>query len=505
MPITTFYQVCLDSFVRVVTGLASANPVYPDERSIMSRLISALLAVGLLAACGQPGSASLPTATAPAPTQLIETVPAPTQPVATTTPIRVDLTPAQRAAVQALATAIKVPVDQIKLNSTEAIQWPDGCLGIVRMGVMCLRGPIDGFRIILEENGQQYEYHTNQDGTSVARLNKAPFVSLAVRGPDHAIHIINTQIPTDPRPVQITTGLLSQAGVVSGTVYALDFTNQPRAVAMDASGTRPLDFIHNPNYGLAVISGDQPRLSWATTPSPDGAPSQLFVSATDGSQLTSVLTSTMPITAMQQWVTERWARDGQSLYFSAEPYGIGGYILFSGASSLYRVNLNDRSVQAVIPFKADGGKLICIDELSTDERLIADHCAKTTITIQDLGNGQTTTIQPPANVKDYGLVGSARFSPDLTRVAFALAKGNPDAEQGWVAVSDGLSGPSKLVATSQPGEYFTVAGWLNADTLLLQSNQVLCNPACTNSLWSVKIDGSGLTHIADGTFLTLME
>ena len=90
-------------------------------------------------------------------------------------------------------------------------------------------------------------------------------------------------------------------------------------------------------------------------------------------------------------------------------------------------------------------------------------------------------------------------------MAFALAKRDPENEQGWLAVSDGLSGGSKLIVTGQPGEYFTIVGWLNADTLLLQANQLPCNPACTNSLWVVKIDGRGLTHIADGTFLSLVE
>ena len=391
----------------------------------MSRLIVFLLIVGLLAACGQPGSTALPTATSSAPTQPIPTVLAPTQPAPT--------------------------------------------------------------------------------GTPIGQLTKAPFVSIAVRAPDNSIQIVNTQVPVDPRPVQITTGLLPQAGVVSGTVYALDFTTQPRAVAMDKDGTRPLDFIRSPSYGLAVLSGDQPRLGWATSPIGESAPSQLFISAVDGSQLTTLLTDTATITAPHQWVAQRWSRDGQSLYFSTEPYGIGGYILFAGASSLYRVNVNDRSVQEVIPFNMNGGKMICLDELSSDERLVADHCAQTSITIRDLSSGQTTTIQPPADVTGFNLVGSARFSPDLTRVAFALAKRDPDNEQGWVAVSDSLSGGSKLIVTGKPGEYFTVAGWLNADTLLLQSNSLTCNPTCTNSLWVVKVDGSGLTHIADGTFLTLME
>ena len=80
----------------------------------------------------------------------------------------------------------------------------------------------------------------------------------------------------------------------------------------------------------------------------------------------------------------------------------------------------------MMPFDVNGGKLICIDELSSDERLIADHCAQTSIAIKDLSSGQTTTIQPPADVTGFNFVGSARFNPDLTRVAFALAKGDPD-------------------------------------------------------------------------------
>ena len=138
----------------------------------MSRLIVFLLIVGLLAACGQPGSTALPTATSSVPTQPIPTVLAPTQPAPT--------------------------------------------------------------------------------GTPIGQLTKAPFVRIAVRAPDDSIQIVNTQVPADPRPVQITTGFWPQAGVVSGTVYALDHT-QPRVVAMDKDGTRPLDFIQQPRRFSRVI------------------------------------------------------------------------------------------------------------------------------------------------------------------------------------------------------------------------------------------------------------
>lgn len=85
----------------------------------------------------------------------------------TPTHIPVDLTPAQRAALNALMEQLSLPADKIKLVSTEAVTWPDGCLGIVRMGVMCTQAEVPGFKIILEAEDQKYEFHTNQDGSIV--------------------------------------------------------------------------------------------------------------------------------------------------------------------------------------------------------------------------------------------------------------------------------------------------------------------------------------------------
>ena len=89
------------------------------------------------------------------------------------TSVPVDLTPAQLAAVTSLSDQLRLAADQIKLVSTEAVTWPDGCLGIVRMGVMCTQAEVPGFKIILDAEGQEYEYHTNQDG-SVVLLAEGP-------------------------------------------------------------------------------------------------------------------------------------------------------------------------------------------------------------------------------------------------------------------------------------------------------------------------------------------
>jgi len=51
--------------------------------------------------------------------------------------------------------------------SIEPVDWPDGCLGVVHLGMMCVKGPVPGFRIVLEAAGKQYEFHTNLDASVV--------------------------------------------------------------------------------------------------------------------------------------------------------------------------------------------------------------------------------------------------------------------------------------------------------------------------------------------------
>jgi len=129
----------------------------------------------LLTACGtateQPtsgGPASLPTATrAGKPTMppTSEAVPVPTA--------RLTLIPpseAPQAALNAredLAQKLNIPADEITIVSVEAVEWPDGCLGVYVEGIMCIQVITPGYRVVLEANGQVYEYHTNQTGSQV--------------------------------------------------------------------------------------------------------------------------------------------------------------------------------------------------------------------------------------------------------------------------------------------------------------------------------------------------
>ena len=99
-------------------------------------LVSIILMMIVISACA-------PQAAATEEPGIIEEQPTPTH-------VNVDLTP-----------------DKIKLVSTEAVDWPDSCLGVSTEGIMCSQVVTPGFRVVLEADGKQVEYHTNQDASVI--------------------------------------------------------------------------------------------------------------------------------------------------------------------------------------------------------------------------------------------------------------------------------------------------------------------------------------------------
>jgi len=81
--------------------------------------------------------------------------------------IPVDIPPIQMKAIEALAQALETDGSNVRVISSESVDWPDGCLGIAKPGILCSQIVTPGFRIVLESGGLQYEYHTNLDGSQV--------------------------------------------------------------------------------------------------------------------------------------------------------------------------------------------------------------------------------------------------------------------------------------------------------------------------------------------------
>ncbi|MBI1879924.1 MAG: hypothetical protein HYR94_17170 [Chloroflexi bacterium] len=76
------------------------------------------------------------------------------------------------AAIADLSKQTGVPADQITVNSVEPMNWPDTSLGCPQEGMMYAQVITPGYLIVLTAQGQQYEYHTDQQATNVVLCNK---------------------------------------------------------------------------------------------------------------------------------------------------------------------------------------------------------------------------------------------------------------------------------------------------------------------------------------------
>ena len=84
-----------------------------------------------------------------------------------------DRSRAVMAAVRKLSEMTGANVGDIKVLSSEAVDWPDACLGLAEQGEMCAQMVTPGWRILLETGGEQYEVHSNQTGEQL-RLASNP-------------------------------------------------------------------------------------------------------------------------------------------------------------------------------------------------------------------------------------------------------------------------------------------------------------------------------------------
>ena len=137
-----------------------------------TQFAATLIALALLvSACGETIPA--PTLTQVPPTPSPSTSAAPSEVNTNPAPLPTSPLPlasyplAVQKAVKALAARLGIAENQVQVIRYVAVEWPDSCLGVQAPGVMCAMIVTQGYRVVLEGNGSQYEYHTDMDGSSV--------------------------------------------------------------------------------------------------------------------------------------------------------------------------------------------------------------------------------------------------------------------------------------------------------------------------------------------------
>ncbi|MGW8251235.1 MAG: hypothetical protein ACWGO1_11380, partial [Anaerolineales bacterium] len=148
-----------------------------------------LFALLLAAACSQ--SPRVPTSTIPAPGEITQSptlqapteiipaaLPTATMPHASVPTVTVDsITPPAIVperffdAQEGVAMYFDIPIDQVRLISTQSVEWPNSCLGVSQPGVQCQQVITPGYRLVFEIPSGTVEVHTNQDGTGYRILD----------------------------------------------------------------------------------------------------------------------------------------------------------------------------------------------------------------------------------------------------------------------------------------------------------------------------------------------
>lgn len=71
------------------------------------------------------------------------------------------------AAVKFAADELNADAASITVLSVEAVEWRNSCLGVDKLGEMCMDVITPGYRVLLDVNGQQVAVHTNQDASAL--------------------------------------------------------------------------------------------------------------------------------------------------------------------------------------------------------------------------------------------------------------------------------------------------------------------------------------------------
>jgi len=149
----------------------------------------------------------------------------------------------------------------------------------------------------------------------------------------------------------------------------------------------------------------------------------------NGKQVASVQSSVCPSGG-----AEIIKKDIDKIYFSIQPDGIGGYILFPTYANLYSFNLNSNEVEEIADLKgSDVG-------FSGNEDFIVYHTFETSdsekghIEVENIKTKEIRTYDIPSIQGNYQ-IGNFKFSPDENKIAFVVNYG-PEKEHGEIYILD---------------------------------------------------------------------
>jgi len=173
---------------------------------------------------------------------------------------------------------------------------------------------------------------------------------------------------------------------------------------------------------------------------------------------------TLGVIQTQNFSTVELFQDsGCFVYLAVMPSGMGGYINYSiEPLELYRVSRLDQSLMEISTNNTN------ITDVSPDETMIVgtktyEGPAGSFVAVV-VTNIVTGSFEEYPALGAWGAGGDAFFSPDGTKIAFSVAKNNPDSEASQIMTLDIATGLVVPFGDVMPDVILHVQGWKDAQT-----------------------------------------
>ncbi len=240
---------------------------------------------------------------------------------------------------------------------------------------------------------------------------------------------------------------------------------------VSAGGSMDLAFTQTEDVGSLTfaVSADGSKIAWASTIWGGSAPvSRLWAAGISGDNVTLVAETDSNDDIDEWFVLEpvEWLADGDLVY-AWQVTGIGGYILFYGWSSLYRYTPASGTVTPIAPVQPEVGAP-CWDDVTFEGSYAVGACGPSAGVYEvEVASGAETQMP---GLPDQGQSGAAAYSTSGERLAYAIARGDPENEAGQVVVRGRRGEVPVSIASLSPG-YFERMIWIDEQRMAVGSFQ----------------------------------
>jgi hypothetical protein len=149
---------------------------------------------------------------------------------------------------QTLAFRLGLSMEQISIIDIQPQEWPDACLGLAQAGQICAQMITPGYLVVLEVNGDQYEYRTDQAGSLVV-LAEAPDAEV-----ENTVIAWTSPDATDCQTAYIDEQLIT-AGACSGPLLPGRFVSGERQARLANLAAKFMSFEADTPAGKIQFSG----------------------------------------------------------------------------------------------------------------------------------------------------------------------------------------------------------------------------------------------------------